>query len=530
MENLASNNVNRGEGGAHARAMHLKGKNEESADHTQLPWWKIGLTRHSAPEPRIIHSQLIDFADIIEKSNKAIGNTNVHFTINNNIIQKNTALLQELCNPVLNNHKVQLAKWIKTAEKAYSDEAKEAIYALAGSASSALIDQAINRKLGPARDRAHTLILFKPELLQKFKNMFENKCLDAIKRTGETPAMRKLLKAYGDRLEDRCRLWLEAQGVRHWSAATQSSSVETTKEPVFYVTESDLRAQQLKVLGYEWCTPDFLFVDAQGLPVRVPVSFHKVQPGTATTALKSPPTFLASVLEVKGHFVVQGLTNEADESKIFDQLNRYSDAFGPPLMLQKHGITEATARAMTSKFRSSRRPRHLAPGVITVDLKRLPVSKLPNPWARAVPDNYTRDWNYFAIYKPHHRPPNSQFPNKSQGEVLQAWMRVSPEAASAAFMDRLLLKKLRAEASDYLAKHLVDGRSHGADKHLFQGWEGRLFSNNLAKGRAAVESARASAKLKAKAIKAAESKARALIESEGDFENWEDREDANDEA
>lgn len=121
---------------------------------------------------------------------------------------------------MLNNHKAQLAKWIKSAEKAHSDEAKEAIYALAGSASSALIDQAINRKLGPARDRAHALVLFKSKLLQKFKSMFENKWLDAIKPSGETPAMRKLLKAYGYRLEDRCRLWLEAQGVRRWSAAT----------------------------------------------------------------------------------------------------------------------------------------------------------------------------------------------------------------------------------------------------------------------------------------------------------------------
>jgi hypothetical protein len=91
--------------------------------------------------------------------------------------------------------------------------------------------------------------------------------------------------------------------------------------------------------------------------------------------------------------VKQGKTDKFDERRVLNQLHRYSDVFGPLLMLQKRGFTEATARALLSKFLNSGRSQHLAPGVVTVDINRLPETKLRNPWACAVPDNYTRDWN-----------------------------------------------------------------------------------------------------------------------------------------
>jgi hypothetical protein len=527
--------VKRGEGGVHEGAGHFAAGSLENCKPAQLPWWNISPRARVVPEPRMVHRPPIKIFEIMEKANTAMDNTSIHFTIKNNIVQKNVALLQGICKPVLRKHDAQLTKWIASAELAHTDEAKEAVYSLAESASCALMDQALSAKLGQTSDRAHSLVLLRQPLHHKVKSIFVNVNLDALRSDDERPALEKLLKAHGDWLEDRCRLWLEAQGVRRWSVAAQPDNLDATGapsvEPVYYVTENDLRAHQLKALGYEWCTPDFLFVDAQGLPVRVPVTFRKPHAAAAAAAaMKSPPKFWATVLEVKGHFVVQGLTDDADERKVLNQLHRYSDVFGPPLMLQKRGFTEATARAMVSKFQSSGRPRHLAPGVVTVDINRLPETKLRNPWACAVPDNYTRDLKYFNIDKTHHRPPNSQFPNASQGAVLEAWMRVSLDAAGAASQDRALLRQLRSEVRTYLTKHLGQWSADGADKYLFEGWEGRMFASNLVAGRLAVESAQAQAELAAEAAEAAEALAQVVIESEADVEDWEDREDAIDDG
>lgn len=109
-------------------------------------------------------------------------------------------------------------------------------------------------------------------------------------------------------------------------------------------------------------------------------------------------------------------------------------------------------------------------------------------------------------------------------------MRVSLDAAGAASQDRALLRQLRSEVRTYLTKHLGQWSADGADKYLFEGWEGRMFASNLVAGRLAVESAQAQAELAAEAAEAAEALAQVVIESEADVEDWEDREDAIDDG
>jgi hypothetical protein len=287
--------VKRSEGGVHEGDGHFAAGSHKNCDQDQLPWWNTSPSARAVPEPRMVHRPPIKLFEIMEKANTAMDNTSIYFTIKNNAVQKNVALLQEICKPVLRKHDAQLTKWIEAAELAYTDEAKEAVYSLAESASCALMDQALYHKSGSTRSHAYDLVLLKPPILQKIKSTFGSDYLNELRSDTERPALKKLLKAHGDWLEDRCRLWLEAQGVRRWSVAEQPDTLEATGAPsaesVYYVTENDLRAQQLKALGYEWCTPDFCSSTPKACLFESPLLFTNHSQALLLPQLNHHPNF-----------------------------------------------------------------------------------------------------------------------------------------------------------------------------------------------------------------------------------------------
>ena len=128
-------------------------------------------------------------------------------------------------------------------------------------------------------------------------------------------------------LEDRLALWLEGQGIQHWTpevaeaaaGAGEGAAVDTAAaaEAVYYLTEDDVGEQQERENGYRRATPDFVFVDSNREVVQVPLQI-KATPKKAE--LDKTSLFYASVIEVKGHISIPGLGSEEIEDKIGAQL------------------------------------------------------------------------------------------------------------------------------------------------------------------------------------------------------------------
>lgn len=251
---------------------------------------------------------------------------------------------------------------------------------------------------------------------------------------------------------------------------------------MFYRTEEDLRheQEQTSTNSRPWSTPDFLFVDAQGTPVRVPVKLKE-----SSTALAD---FHATVLEVKGHFILPGLsTNDHDIAKLTRQIGRYHTYFGPPLVLQKHGACEQVLLALAHAFQHWAHDHANGCGgggkgrggggsatscpplaVLPFDRLKLPESKKPNPWDKCP----MKDCHQFT---------------NGEAVLLQSWGASCPEGAASGD-DRLAIKTAHDRAVALLRAHhwgrssLVgrDPLKTRAEKGVdYGGWRGRLIEKHL---------------------------------------------------
>jgi len=180
-------------------------------------------------------------------------------------------------------------------------------------------------------------------------------------------------------LEDRLALWLEGQGIQHWTpevaeaaaGAGEGAAVDTAAaEAVYYLTEDDVGEQQERENGSRRHTPDFVFVDANREVVQVPLQI-KATPKKAE--LDRTALFYASVLEVKGHICLPGLGSEDDEDKIGLQLSRYTEHFGPTMMLQKRAMAISTSMNIYRKAPTA--------GIVSFDPGYLPeTNRVVNPF------------------------------------------------------------------------------------------------------------------------------------------------------
>jgi hypothetical protein len=123
-----------------------------------------------------------------------------------------------------------------------------------------------------------------------------------------TGALNELLKQSGDQLEDRLRIFLEAQGVCHWTPEAASEAppddhnaaeVAGGTERAFYLTENDMRTDQAARHGRQCATPDSPLVDARGVPVRVPIRLHDSGSGRPVPAQRPLPATPSGLLRVE---------------------------------------------------------------------------------------------------------------------------------------------------------------------------------------------------------------------------------------
>eukprot|EP00615_Pteridomonas_danica_P014933 CAMPEP_0114389092 /NCGR_PEP_ID=MMETSP0102-20121206/8428_1 /TAXON_ID=38822 ORGANISM="Pteridomonas danica, Strain PT" /NCGR_SAMPLE_ID=MMETSP0102 /ASSEMBLY_ACC=CAM_ASM_000212 /LENGTH=505 /DNA_ID=CAMNT_0001546877 /DNA_START=393 /DNA_END=1911 /DNA_ORIENTATION=+ len=419
-----------------------------------------------------------------------------------------------------------------------------------------------------------------------------------------TQAMKDLLKAAGDVLEDRLNKWLENQGIAHWTPSVANSEEDggggggmDSNEKVYFLTENDLREEQIALDGRPRHTPDFVFVDASRKLVQIPIILE------ARKESRTEPDFWSTVIEVKGHYALPSVTDDADMIKIANQLKRYVNHFGPTLMLQKRGMTSKMIKEFILKEDDKeeednedkeddedddiegcsqkkkevsvkskmKRPRLVdCIGVVTIDLKKLPLSDLPDPFFCPIKDNYTYD-RYDNNERKWYLNPNPKFPTPPQETILCRWhdinvaekgalisasggggggggMDPTQTAAEEAKHDRNVLAELRLECFKYNEKHFGElvyfvpitkkkDRHPGGgqtkkitkktdhakkkDRHLYGDWEGRLFAKQLKESTLVVENydAVVAAKASALAMKSAEDESFRTRNAE--LDNWE---------
>jgi len=393
------------------------------------------------------------------------------------------------CNLELVQHHAQLLEWIGLGvHRARSDEAKEAVRALVKSVTSTIMRQALrdgNRT--PHQPHPNPLLRNGPisrKSLSELHKRFLTSCLidqryshgdiDAFLKL-KTDALRKLKKEAGNILENQVELWLETQGIRHWTSGIAANA----EDEVFFLTEHDLMKSQTEEFGKPLHTPDFLFVDVNKNPVQIPIILESRQ-----DRIKGSVDFWATVLEVKGRFTLphitslspdrQALDNDRYHSSLANQLNRYIEYFGPTLMFQKKGITRSSLEYIANECGSgSGDPIGHQLAVVTFDLHALPDSNLPNIWKVDISEN--RHGQVQQLLFPHGR--------HNVDAKLIDWFRTYDKSGTAEMFsdDIQLLNQLREKVFIYTIKHF--GGPFGGDKFvankqdedLYNGWEGRLF-------------------------------------------------------
>lgn len=275
----------------------------------------------------------------------------------------------------------------------------------------------------------------------------------------KVPLLIDMIHANAKWSEDRVALWLEGQGIQHWSpeAVGGGSDAATAEgnaaEAVYYLTEDDLAEQQERELGHRRNTPDFVFVDAARELVQVPLQI-KATPKKA--ALDASALFWATVLEVKGHIIIPGLDSEEEETdKLGDQISRYSELFGPTMMLQKLAMGINVSKGIY----------RMAPtaGIVSYDPGYLPEStRMSNPFddgAPAADATLTQAQSRLLAPGGKWSAVNSHNCNKAAGE----------RAALAALREdirRILGKEFGADANEPV---------YNLCSSVFNGWEWRLI-------------------------------------------------------
>jgi hypothetical protein len=511
---------------------------------------------------RIVDRPPLDFTTLLLKNENvplSFGGC-VHFTINDQNVRKGLDRLVAVGKPSLESHHMQLLDWLAWTSRAHYDETKECVLEAVRKVSCAVINKSLS---GHAQRRADQ----EPQILRhrlgwKVKALFADDYLESLSRWNKhcrsdndsevnfdcahsTPAGQRVASAHLRHHAVRWEMFLQAQGFRRWTPETPSQTVveasSSTNERCFYLTEDDIQKVRTEGGGeHPSLVPTFVFVDAYGKPIRVPISIRKPTTSSITMA-NTCVDFLATVLIVNGD-ANSLILHPAQAKATANNLSALAEMFGPPLMLQNRGFTQSAARDTEEAFRtaneawkgqhesmrcsdtdaSRRGASHpWSPAVVTIDSHLLPNAHIRHPWGRVIADNYTKDPHYLSLHEESgaHRPPNSFFPSHSQRALLNTWVRKDSTAAAAAAHDRLLLKQLRSDVQKFMRRHVGDWDASRIDKELFDGWEGRLFARCVAEGAARAEEEAAELAAEAAALNDNTSP---LFESPVEVNDWKD--------
>jgi len=345
-----------------------------------------------------------------------------------------------------------------------------------------------------------------PKLRGKLISAFV-KNLGVLPNDGKgTPLGEAMGIAASQHQEDRFAEWFERQGIAHWTPERGAAATRAGfNDAIFFLTENDIAEEQEEKYGHRISTPDFVFVDPDRQPLKVPTRLSR------RSDLRDHPVEV-TVVEVKGFVPLPGLTRPEDWEKVIDQVHRYSEgfvsregyqmkAFGPTLLLMKEGISKAALKSLVD-----RTPRACVATFLPRALPKIPM--INNPFNCSKKD--------------------SDRPSQSELESLNIWATRGPQGQSARHdrqaLDDLisrgmpdLLPVFRQRAGQITEQLLMAGSSHPRRDPILGGWKGRMLKRHLQDAQEAEDERRK----QATAAQQEEAQWRLQQEAGADVDDWE---------
>jgi len=187
----------------------------------------------ASPHLRLVNrrSSPLDFSVLaaLENTPLVAGDRSRNVTLTDSDVSEGVPSLKALTSEALKRHRSRLTEWLAAVQLARSDEAKEAVNEIVDNVAAGLFDEATWN----SESARHLKVL-----RGTVKRCAVSKAVNAhLSGHGDkddlTDAMSALMKQSGDVLEDRLRLFLEGQGVRHWTPevakAAEASVVEASE-------------------------------------------------------------------------------------------------------------------------------------------------------------------------------------------------------------------------------------------------------------------------------------------------------------